>query len=115
MALRIEQYVLRFEISVNYPMLVQVLKCKDDLCSVKSCPILTKSNLVTKMIEKFSAIKKVTHKVQLFRVLECEMELDDEGVIDHLHDVSFNLRVTHLLSADNLIFFQRFHCIDHSI
>ena len=84
---------------------MQMLKCKDDLCSVKSGPILTKSNLVAKMIEKFSAIKKVTHKVQLFCVLECEMELDDEGMIDHLHDVSFNFRVTHLLSAYNLVFF----------
>ena len=57
------------------------------------------------MIEKFSAIEKVTHEVQLFRVLECEMELDDEGVIDHLHDVPFNFCVTHLFSADNLILF----------
>ena len=67
------------------------------------------------MIEQFSAIEKVTHKVQLFCVLECEMELDDEGVIDHLHDVSFNFRVTHLLSADNLIFFERFHSVNHSV
>ena len=75
------------------------------LCSIESCPILTESYLVTKMIEKFSAVEKVTHKVQLFRVLECEMELDDKGVIDHLHDVSLNFRVTNLLSADNLILF----------
>ena len=92
-----------------------MLKCKDDLCSVKSRPIFTESNLITKMIEKFSAVEKVTHKVQLFRVLECEMELDDEGVIDHLHDVSFNFSVTHLLSADNLIFFERFHGVNHSV
>ena len=92
-----------------------MLKCKDDLSSVKLCPIFTKSNLVTEMIEKFSAIKKVTHEVQLFCVLECEMELDDEGVIDHLHDVSFNFRVTNLLSADNLIFFERFHSVNHSV
>ena len=92
-----------------------MLKCKDDLCSVKSRPIFTESNLVTKMIEKFSTVEKVTHKVQLFRVLECEMELEDEGVIDHLHDVSLNFRVTDLLCANNLIFLERFHGVNHPI
>ena len=67
------------------------------------------------MIKQLTTIEKVADKVQLLCVLECEMELDDERVIDHLHDVSFNFRVTHLLSADNLIFFERFHSVNHSV
>ena len=67
------------------------------------------------MIKQLTTIEKVADKVQLLCVLECEMELDDERVIDHLHDVSFDLCVAHLLRSDDLILFERLHCVNCSI
>ena len=67
------------------------------------------------MIKQLTTIEKVADKVQLLCVLECEMELDDERVVDHLHDVSLYLCVAHLFCSDDLILFERLHCVNSSI
>ena len=67
------------------------------------------------MIKQLTTIEKVADKVQLLCVLECEMELDDERVVDHLHDVSLDLCVAHLFRSNNLILFERLHCVNRSI
>ena len=67
------------------------------------------------MVKQLTTIEKVADKVQLLCVLECEMELDDERVVDHLHDVSLDLCVANLLRSDNLILFERLHCVNRSI
>ena len=67
------------------------------------------------MVKQLTTIEKVADKVQLLCVLECEMELDDERVVDHLHNVSLDLCVSHLLRSNNLILFERLHCVNRSI
>ena len=67
------------------------------------------------MVKQLTTIEEVADKVKLLCVLECEMELDDERMVDHLHDVSLDFRVAHLLRADNLILFERLHCVNCSI
>ena len=63
MSLRVEQHVLWLQISIDDAMLVEVLQCQYNLGRIKSRPVLTKSYLVTKMVEKLSSVEEVAHEV----------------------------------------------------
>ena len=96
-------------------MFVEVFKRQHYLSSVKSRPVFAESNLVTQVVKQLSSVKKITHEVQLLCVLECKVQLHDERVGYHLHDVSLYFCVPHLLCSYNLVLFQRLHRINCAI
>ena len=63
MSLRVEQDVLWLQISIDDAMLVEVLQCQYNLSRIKSRPVLTKSYLVTKVVEKLSSVEEVAHEI----------------------------------------------------
>ena len=112
MAFGVKEDILRLEISVDDAVLVEVLEGENNFGGVKPGSIFGEANLVTQVVKQLSAVQEIAHEVELLRVLECEMELDDEGMVDLLHNVALNLCVGHLLGPDHEILLQRLHGVD---
>ena len=61
------------------------------------------------MVEQLATIEEIHHKVQLGRRLESIVQLDDEGAIDLLEDISLSLRLDEQVALGDHIFLQLLH------
>ena len=90
---------------------MQVLQGQYHLGSVEFGTSLGKSNLIAQVKEHFTTVAEVCDKVESLRRLESVMKLDNERMVDLLHNVSLNLRVLLLVIPDHEIFFESLHRI----
>ena len=90
MAFRVQDDVLRLEVSVYDPVTMQALQGEYDLCCVESCSILVELRLLSQVEEQLATVEEVDDEVETLWCLECIMELYYEGMVDSFKDHALN-------------------------
>lgn len=85
MAIDIDEDVLRFDISVDDVLSVQVFKPEQQLCEVEPSLILCKLLHLTQMEEHLASSTQVHHEEELCLRLEGPIQLYDKWMVDLLH------------------------------
>ena len=106
MTLRVQKYILRFEVTIDDSVLVEMGESKNNLSRIKPSPILREPDLVAQVEEQFSTIQKICHEIQALVRLKRVVELDHEGVRDLLHDVALDLHLVRLVCANDKVFLE---------
>lgn len=112
MAIVIEDYVIRFEISVDNVSLVKVLESKENFSDVKSGSVLAESSLVYNDFSKIATGTEVEDEEQFGHCLEGEVEVDDEGVSHVGEDISFSLGVSDKVLTEDLSLTKCLHGVE---
>ena len=112
MAIVIEDYVIRFEISVDNVSLVKVLESKENFSDVESGSVLAESSLVYNDFSKIATGTEVENEEQFGHCLECEVEVDNEGMSHVGEDVSFCLGVSDKVLTKDLSLTESFHGVE---
>ena len=112
MPFSVKKHILWLEVSVDDPVLVKVFKGKHYLCREKTGCVLRETHLVTKVEKEFASIEEITDEVEGLRSLKGVVKFDNKGVVNLLHDVSFNLCIVHLLCSNDKIFLKCFHGVN---
>lgn len=109
MTLSIQENILRFEVSVDYVLLVQGFDGTDNLCCVQFCSLLIKSLLFSEVCKEFTTIQEVDEEVQLALRLESIVQSNNVRILDLFEDVSLSLSFNEKILLDKLILLQYFH------
>ena len=88
--LRVNQYILRLQITVDDALPVQVLESQDDLSAVELSALFFELARDRKMVKKLTAIHELHYHVQVLRVLERKLKLHYERVVQTLQDITFS-------------------------
>lgn len=100
----LQAYVLRLEIPVYEPFLVQIIDCgkylKHDLRSI----LLTESGSLDNFIEKFAALQQVRNQIEVNIILVDLVQFDNILVIHLLKNVDLALEPLYLFWVVNLLF-----------
>mmetsp|Transcript_75380 Transcript_75380/g.180032 ORF Transcript_75380/g.180032 Transcript_75380/m.180032 type:complete len:283 (+) Transcript_75380:808-1656(+) len=92
-----EQEVLRFQVAVAHVVLVHVVDGADDLLHEDGCLHLREVAGLDDAIEELAAGAKLHDQVDVPVVLKRLKQLDDVGVVHHLHDGNLLLKALDIL------------------
>ena len=93
MALVINEYILRLQVSVDNARLVQVFKREHHLCRIELGSSLVESALhLLEVEEKLPAVDELHYQVQSLCVLEGILQPHDEWMVKLFKDLSFDYR-----------------------
>lgn len=94
MAIRINQNIFRFQISVDYAVLVHKLNCYDKFRSVEFCAIHSKLPCFPNVEEHITTVDVLHYKVKSFLLVEISVKLDNEWAsLERLSDLKFLLQI----------------------
>mmetsp|Transcript_51915 Transcript_51915/g.110321 ORF Transcript_51915/g.110321 Transcript_51915/m.110321 type:complete len:289 (-) Transcript_51915:16-882(-) len=111
-SIRIQQHVLRLQVSVDDSQAMQVGDRAGGLGDVEASTALAEAARSAEMVEQLTAWAELHDHVELLGGLEGVVEGDDEGVGDGFQDTSLGLRVLHLVSFDDVLLAQHLHRVD---
>ena len=77
----VQKYVLWFQISVTYTLLVAICNSREDLFDNTSCILLAKAGSFGYLVKKFSSSAKFCHQIESFLILENLVETHNIGVV----------------------------------
>lgn len=75
-AMLIDEYIFRFEVAIDDTPTMQVLDCKDKLCSVEASFLLAEITFAGYEHEEVAAIDKVGDEIKVRLSLECVMQAE---------------------------------------
>ena len=99
MAIRVENDVLGFQVSVDDRVTMKALESQNDLSCIESCSGLSKLLFFSQMEEKLATVQEVDDEVEAFWCLKCIVQLDNERVLNPLQDHSLDASVRGLTLA----------------
>ena len=88
-----------------------MLKCKEDVGSIKLCSVLLKAADLAQVEKELTTWAVLKAEVQLALSLESEIHLDNELMMDTLENTALVKRVFQLVSAQNLSLLQYFESV----
>lgn len=97
MAILVHDDILQLQVTVDDPVLVQVLNGEQDLGRIEPGPVFGEGAKIADVLEEFSPAQVIHHKIQPVFTLEGVMKLDNEGVLDLPQDSVLNPRPLHVL------------------
>lgn len=83
---------------------MQILDSEDELCNYKLGSFFVQNFNFGDKLRKVSALTILQSHVQILRRLESVNELEEERMVDSLHNLSFTHRVLYLVVANELLF-----------
>ncbi len=81
MAVKVDEDIIRLQVSVENVIIMQVFEGEDDFCDVEPCVLLFQSDFLGDQVAEVFARAVVRDQVQVLRRLECEVHLQHEGVV----------------------------------
>ena len=92
MTLSIDENILRLQISVDHPALVQILKSQYNFCCVEPSPIFREAAfaLLLQMEEQFSTVHKLHDQIETRLVLEGILKPHNKWVVKLFQNFSLN-------------------------
>ena len=115
MAVGIQQDILRFEISIDDVVLMQVLQRQDQLGDVEFGPMLVEVTVLLEVPEELPTRHEVRNEVEVGGGLEGELQAHDEGRVrgGRAHeDVAFAHGMGHLFLLHDDLLGQHLHGVD---
>ena len=111
-AIHVDQYILRLDISVDYVLFVHVSEAEQNFAHVELGQFFGEAALLQQMEEEFATSTDIHDKEKLALALKGPVQLDDKRVLaEHLQDATFAQYRLSLTLDDQLIFLQYFNCV----
>jgi len=114
MAIRIDDHIVRLQVSENNVALVQTLNRKQHFTGVNFSPRLFELALQLQDLGKVPALAVLHDQVQFLIRLESVVQIHNEGVLDVGKHVALRLRVLDEIIADYLVLRLHFHRVEHA-
>eukprot|EP00732_Lithocolla_globosa_P004068 Lithocolla_globosa_v1_NODE_3533_length_1645_cov_48.722642.p2 type:complete len:218 gc:universal NODE_3533_length_1645_cov_48.722642:727-1380(+) len=113
MSFRIQQNILRFQVTVDNVEVMEVLERTHNFCRIEACAMLGKPFISLQMEEQLTAVNIVQHKVQFVLCLKRIAQPHKEGVrrVVSQH-ISFGHDVLNFVTLFDGTFGKDFDCID---
>lgn len=116
MTLLVDQNILRLQIAVDDPKIVDVREGNNDLRSVERNSGFVKTLrflfLGLDVCEKFTAADKLHNEVKLVFSLERKLHVHDEGRPDRCEDLTLSHDVLELVLLDDVILTEYLHSVN---
>ena len=84
----IEDYVLRFDIAMNYLVSMEVFEGYDEIGEEEFCLDLCESTSASNMITEVATVDIVHDEIDVLSVLECVGHIDEKWVFDSRQKIS---------------------------
>mmetsp|Transcript_51959 Transcript_51959/g.97200 ORF Transcript_51959/g.97200 Transcript_51959/m.97200 type:complete len:271 (+) Transcript_51959:403-1215(+) len=106
----VQQSILWLQVPVHDVQAVEIPKGHNDLTGVKSNLVVWKTPLISQVREQLAAVYVLQQHEQSPLILKSAQEVDNEGMLDHGHDLLFCLHMLHLLQSDYIAFPEDLQC-----
>ena len=109
MAFPINQDILRLQVPIDHIKRVNVFNRQDHLSNKKLSNVLLKNLVVGQVVSEVAAGAQLQDHVKILGCLERVLHVQDERVLDLLHDLALADRVLEVAVLDKLLLAQDFH------
>lgn len=99
MSIRTQEQILRFQVSVDNVVRMEMAENKSHLCAVDHCLLVRQELALSKMSKELSSGHIFEQKVKINVILEGLHEVDNERVLDLHKNATLGANVFHLLEA----------------
>ena len=110
-----QQNVLWLDVPVDHFILMQIGKAKEDLYNIEPRYFLADSFILFDESKELSSRTVLDYKDEKFMSFKCELHIDEEGMIDTLHDVTLIHDEVLLLVLDDHLLIDHLHRVEVAV